>query len=47
MQQDDGLNSFFRLIAFTQPRFLLAKKPVESTSPKSEVGRPGKGGLAK
>ena len=37
MQQDDGLQSFFLLIASTQPSSRLAKKPIESTSPESEV----------
>ena len=37
MQQDDCLQSFFRLIASTQPSSRLAKKPIESTSPESEV----------
>ena len=37
MQQDDGLHSFFRLIASTQPSSRLAKNPIESISPESEV----------
>ena len=37
MQQDDGLQSFFRLIASTQPSSRLAKNPIESISPESEV----------
>ena len=37
MQEDDGLQSFFRLVASTQPSSRLAKKPIESTSPESEV----------
>ena len=37
MQQDDGLQSFFRLIASAQPSSQLAKKPIESTSPECEV----------
>ena len=37
MQQDDGLQSFFRLIAPTQPSSRLAKKPIKSTPPQFEV----------
>ena len=37
MQQDDGLQSFFLLIASTQPSSRLNKKQIESTSPEFEV----------
>ena len=37
MQQDNDLQSFFQLVASTQPSSLLAKKSIESTTPESEV----------